>query len=422
MRSSFSFLSLVVFSSVFHVIYAGPHDRIAKREEPKVAAAWYGGWTATAKPSVPISSISFGKYTHLIYAFAETTRDNNLDMSKSNPHLLTEFVTQAKAHGVKVSVAIGGWAGSRYFSSTLGSAKNRTAFVKTVTSFAHQHQLDGLDFDWEHPGKQGIGCNTVSPHDSDNFLAFLQELRHDPVGAKLILSAAGSTTTFVSSSGSPSSNLGQFGKVLDRLTIMNYDIFGPWSDVVGPNSPIDDKCASPAHQQGSAVSAVKAWRSAGIPLSKLVLGVPTYGHSSKVNPTSAFHGTSLAAYPPFNKAVHVQGDSWSSVAGVDQCGKPAAPGDTVNFWSLVAQGYLKDDGTPGKDIAYRFDSCSRTAYVYDKAKQVMVSFDDAKSFAAKGKFIKDAKIAGFSMWLAGGDHKDILLDSIRKAGGFPQKN
>ncbi|KIL70286.1 glycoside hydrolase family 18 protein, partial [Amanita muscaria Koide BX008] len=159
-----------------------------------------------------------------------------------------------------------------------------------------------------------------------------------------------------------------------------------------------------------------------IPLSKLVLGVPTYGHSSKVNPTSAFHGTSLVAYPPFNKAVHVQGDSWTSGAGVDQCGKQTAPDDTVKFWSLVAQGYLKDDGTPGKDIAYRFDSCSRTAYVYDKAKQVMVSFDDAKSFAAKGKFIKDAGIAGFSMWLAGGDHKDILLDSIRKAGGFPQKD
>ncbi len=47
----------------------------------------------------------------------------------------------------------------------------------------------------------------------------------------------------------------------------------------------------------------------------------------------------------------------------------------------------------------------------------MVSFDDAPSFAAKGKFIKSEKLRGFAIWEAGGDYKDILLDSIRTAAG-----
>ncbi len=38
--------------------------------------------------------------------------------------------------------------------------------------------------------------------------------------------------------------------------------------------------------------------------------------------------------------------------------------------------------------------------------------------AAKGQYIKDAGLAGFAMWEAGGDSSDILLDAIRLAVGF----
>jgi chitinase len=47
----------------------------------------------------------------------------------------------------------------------------------------------------------------------------------------------------------------------------------------------------------------------------------------------------------------------------------------------------------------------------------MVTYDDARSFAAKGKFIKETGLRGFATWEAGGDYKDILLDSIRGAIG-----
>lgn len=48
----------------------------------------------------------------------------------------------------------------------------------------------------------------------------------------------------------------------------------------------------------------------------------------------------------------------------------------------------------------------------------MYSYDDAQSFAAKGAYIKEAGLLGFAMWEAGGDSKDILLDSIRSAVGL----
>ena len=60
---------------------------------------------------------------------------------------------------------------------------------------------------------------------------------------------------------------------------MNYDVWGSWSPTVGPNAPLDDSCADPANQQGSAVSAVKAWSTAGFPHNQIILGVAAYGHS-----------------------------------------------------------------------------------------------------------------------------------------------
>jgi chitinase len=48
----------------------------------------------------------------------------------------------------------------------------------------------------------------------------------------------------------------------------------------------------------------------------------------------------------------------------------------------------------------------------------MVSYDNVQSFAAKGTYIKNTGLLGFATWEAGGDYKDMLLDSIRGALGL----
>jgi chitinase len=56
--------------------------------------------------------------------------------------------------------------------------------------------------------------------------------------------------------------------------------------------------------------------------------------------------------------------------------------------------------------------------VYNKTAGAIVTCDDARSLAMKGKLIKDMGLRGFTMWEAAGHYDDILLDSIRKAFGF----
>ncbi|KAF9463284.1 chitinase [Collybia nuda] len=384
-----------------------------------VAAAWYAGWHAK---DFPLSKVSWSKYTHMTYAFAETTANvKAFNISASDQEMLQQFSSMARKNGVKSLISIGGWTGSRFFSDNVATAQNRTVFVKSVVDLVAKYNLDGIDFDWEYPANQGIGWNTITANDTANFLAFLQELRKDIRGKTLILSAAVATTPFIDSNGKPSSDVSGFGKVLDFIAIMVYDIWGSWSPTVGPNSPLDDTCAIPARREGSAVSAVKQWNAAGIPLKQLVLGVASYGHSFRVRKADAFKSgssTTLASYPPFNATNQPAGDSWDDSSGVDAHGTPLPAGGNIDFWGLIEQGYLNSDGTPKHGIAYTFDSCSKTPYVYNPKTEVMVSFDDTRSYSAKGAFIKSKGLRGFAMWEAGGDSNDILLDSVRRSGGF----
>jgi len=392
-----------------------PLLNILSQSQTPVASAWYPGWG-----SVPPSAINWTQYNSITYSFAVTTPDVTvLSLAGSNASVLPEFVKLAHENNVLARLSVGGWTGSHYFSTAVASAANRTAFVKTVTDLVTNYTLDGIDFDWEYPGKQGIGCNTISPNDTANYLLFLQELRNDPVGKNITLSAAVGIASFVDSTGSPMTDVSGFAEVLDFISIMNYDVWGSWSSTVGPNSPLNDTCTAPANQQGSAVSAVAAWTNAKFPANQIVLGVAAYGHSFYVtNATALSSDGMLNAYPAFDASLQPHGDSQDSAAGVDECGKPVPIGGIFNFWGLIDGGFLDDNGNVSTGIDYRYDNCSQTPYVYNASSDVMVSYDDATSFNAKGKFITDSGLLGFSMWDVSGDFNDILTDAIRNGMGM----
>jgi chitinase len=196
------------------------------------------------------------------------------------------------------------------------------------------------------------------------------------------LSAATAIRPFNDANQQPMTDVSGFAKVLDYIEIMNYDIWGAWSDSVGPNSPLNDTCSPAADQQGSAVSAVQAWVSAGFPANQIVLGMASYGHSFLVTENDAFANsgntsaasatttaqpsgtTPIALYPSFDKSQQPFGDAWDVDAGpgVDQCGNPTpgGPSGIFNFGGMIAQGILNQNGTAMPGMGFRFDECSQT--------------------------------------------------------------
>ena len=143
---------------------------------------------------------------------------------------------------------------------------------------------------------------------------------------------------------------------------MNYDIWGPWSSTVGPNAPLNDSCAPPTDQAGSAVSAVTAWTAAGMPSNKIILGVASYGHAFSVSQGNALDASgNIQLYAPFNESQQPPGDKWDSTAGgTDECGNPNVVGGHFDFWGLIYAGFLLNGGTANSGIEYTFDSCSQT--------------------------------------------------------------
>ncbi|KAI0071538.1 glycoside hydrolase [Panus rudis PR-1116 ss-1] len=412
-----------------------------------VSMTWYAGWHGT-NDKFPLTKVSWKKYTHISYAFGVTQANGSISLEASNQPLFGQFVKEARRNHVKPMLTIGGWTGCQWFSTSVGSAKNRTAFVQTMIDLMHKYDLEGLDFDWEYPGKQGMGCNIVDEaNDTNNFLLFLQALRATPEFKNRLITAAVTDVPFAIK-GNPATDVSGFAKVLDWVEVMNYDAFGAWSKNVGPNAALNDTCAPKEQQVGSAVSAVKTWTAAGMPANKLVLGVASYGHSFSVSESDAYASSSssskrapsanqtsassgpqpsgtklLAPFPKFDNTASPPGDAWDpqgDATGTDQCGNPITPQSGVwNFFALIDEGYLDSKGTVSsqKSLGFRFDECSQTPYVYDPKNKTLITYDDPKSFAAKGKFIHDSKMRGFAMWEAAGDKNDLLLDSIRSAMG-----
>lgn len=146
------------------------------------------------------------------------------------------------------------------------------------------------------------------------------------------------------------------------VVMMDYDIWGSWSSSVGPNAPLNDTCAAPANQQGSAVFGINQWTTAGFPRSQIVLGVGAYGHSFSVAPVDAFvNGTNtLELYAPFNSSAHPVGGPWDGPPAVDACGVLNPQGGVITFKDLISDGYLDRNGDAIDGVPFIYDDCSQT--------------------------------------------------------------
>lgn len=90
----------------------------------------------------------------------------------------------------------------------------------------------------EYPGTTGNPGNIVRSTDTENFLLFLTSLRAALApGARI--SSCTTHAAFIGPNGSPLADVAAFGKVLDNIVVMNYDVWGGSSSRSSP--PSDQK-------------------------------------------------------------------------------------------------------------------------------------------------------------------------------------
>jgi len=218
------------------------------------------------------------------------------------------------------------------------------------------------------------------------------------------------------------SDVSAYAAQMTYVNIMNYDVFGASANP-GPNSPLGNPCGTSSQPQANAEAALQQWTKAGMPASKLLLGIATYGYVSKSKATKL--SGSFAPSPDdrsFPPGAHPRNKGVENFGIVPDVGDLSGMwGQQIAFHQLVRSGALqkKVDGNYGgaNGFTKSWDDCSDTPFLFNVSRSTVVTYDDTYSCASKAKFAKQNKMAGCFTWSLDQDDGMALHNSVCLALG-----
>jgi len=198
-----------------------------------------------------VVKIDYSKLTHIIYFHIWPNNDGSLDTSAVHFDDLDTIVTNAHDAEVKVMIAAGGWGVSNGFGPMSADDTARANFVSKIVQFINEHQLDGVDIDWEPIDSETKKINQkILLHDLRTGLDELPEY-------KLLTVAVNAERIDL---------FPESADDVDWVNLMAYDM--NWRR--GEHSNFNDSVAALAEYVGI-----------GIPEDKLALGIPFYGRNDQ---------------------------------------------------------------------------------------------------------------------------------------------
>ncbi|XP_068222684.1 probable chitinase 10 isoform X2 [Palaemon carinicauda] len=239
--------------------------------------AWYRQGIGKYKPE----DIDPDLCTHIVYGFAVLDGTRLLikphDTWADYDNEFYRKVTDMRARGVKVLIAIGGWndsAGDKY-SRLVNNPAARAAFNSHVIEFILKNNFDGLDLDWEYPVCWQVDCAKGNPNDKQAFGDWVRELHTAFQPHGLLLTAAVSPSNKVIDAGY---DVPIVNRYLDWINVMTYDYHGHWDKKTGHVAPMYHH---PGHENPAfnANYTIHYWIEKGADRKKLIMGMPMYGQA-----------------------------------------------------------------------------------------------------------------------------------------------
>ncbi|KAI8881284.1 glycoside hydrolase family 18 protein [Backusella circina FSU 941] len=348
--------------------------------------------------------IPWGKLDHIAYAFAVPDEHGNL--VEFDKEQLREVTKEAHQHGKGVSLAVGGWTGSVFFSRILRTEDSRERFADKLVEMVDEYNLNGINLDWEYPNDpSGVTCNEKNPQDTENLLSFVKQLREQlqqkfPDEHKLI-TAAVSTNVFKDEDQNNTEQLdGEWNEYMDGIYVMAYDLSGIYSETALPNSALYG-------EKTSAEKAIDDWKEAGISPDLLFLGLPFYGYTHKTA-RKRFEGLGT---PLDRRSQQIRGDVHDTLER-DPC-----PGAKSAFSGEYQWRSMRRDGSALGESGWSsfWDDDSQTPFSFHQKKRQFVTYENPKSLSLKADYAKDQGLGGVMLWsLEMDDEDDSLLDAIQQ--------
>jgi chitinase len=327
-----------------------------------------------------IARIDPMKVTHLNYAFAKIQGNDLVAFEESNAakNLTLLHDLQRINPKLKIILSIGGW-GAGWFSDAALTPVSRCRFATSAVMLMDQYNLDGIDVDWEYPGQKGGGApNGFRAEDKENFTKLLAEVRNELDVLSDARGRKGSDryTLTIASSGDKYLDhveLSKLHPLVDWFNLMTYDFVG-YTRATGHASGLHGTGTKSI--DASAEQYVRQYLAAGVPASKIVLGVPFYGR--------------IWAW------VNRKSDT-----GIDQ------PFDSFHGdvpWSELQRTFLNDPR-----YVHGWDRAAGEPYLWDRELGTFLSYDDPRSMTEKANFIKRLKLGGVMYWEHTDDPDETLL-------------
>ena len=329
-------------------------------------------------PILP-GEIAAQKLTRVNYAFANI-KDGRIvnGYSHDDQNLAALVALKHENPSLTVLVSVGGWLWSGRFSDMSLTKESRAVFISSVVDYVVDHQLDGLDIDWEFPGMAGFE-NHFRAEDKQNYTLLVKELRSrfDQLEKKVDRPLYITVATGAGSDWLAHTEMHKVAKYVDTVNLMAYDYYEPDVDAItGNHAPLYTDPADP--KKVSIDLSIQEYRKAGVPAGKIVLGVPFYGHIWGQVP-ALNHGL----FQPGKEIPH--GDNEFS-------GRPPA---------MLKNGFIRF-----------WDPAAAAPYLYNPEKRVFVSYDDPQSLALKCKYTIAHKLRGIMFWDYESDASGALLNAV----------
>ncbi|KAL5286328.1 CHIA.2 family protein [Megaselia abdita] len=330
--------------------------------DEKIVYCYYGTWSVyrQGEGKFAVSSIDPTLCTHLGYSFFGVEEDGTiksldkyLDIDLGNIKKVNEL--KKINPKLKTMAVIGGWnEGSAKYSIIANDVNRRKKFIDSALVFMKKFNFNGLDLDWEYPGKR----NSNNLKDKDNFAIWLKEIKEAFFKEKYILAIAVGAAKVTASI---AYDIPKISQHVDIINLMTYDFHGSWDHTTGENSPLYDP-----KSELSVDSAVSYWIESGAPPSKLVMGIPLYGRSF-----------TLADSKNFNINAPTNG--------------PGLPGPLTRTSGFL--GYNEICTNKWSEV---FDPVQKVPYAHNGNQ--WVGYDNEQSIGEKVSYAKNKKLGGVMVW------------------------
>jgi chitinase len=337
---------------------------------------------------IEASTVAAAKLTRINYAFFRVRDGVIVEGGQNDVANLAALNSLQKANpDLQVVVSVGGGGeGSIGFSDMAINAKGRNRFIDSAVAMVEKYHLDGIDIDWEYPGYTHAPKVSVRPEDKENYTALLRELRQrfdreqKRIGRRLYTSSAtGATRVWLDHT-----DMREAARWLDSVNMMCYDWYMTGKNT-GHDSPL---YTSPQDPKAISIdNAVKMYSAAGVPMKKIVIGVPFYGRQ------------------------------WVGVEAGDTHGLWQAPRDQnlapieMSFGKIEplvnAQGYVR-----------YWDPLAMAPYLYNAAQKIFITYNDPEAELARTEYVEKHHLQGIMFWQYTGDPNNVLLDAIDKGFGW----